>query len=302
MLWRKLSLASVVGQIPVGVVITRADGRIDYVNPYFETLLRARLDSLLGCRLDALRCPDGDRRQREACFRSGEGRLVYVQETIHPIRNGEGVPACFLHFLKDLSAHKRAESLNLLAFYDPLTRLPNRNLFEDRLAQAVASAERRGAGFALLYIDIDRFKHINDTWGHDAGDRALREAAARMAGALRRSDTLARLGGDEFAAILEDVADDADAREIAGKLVASCAECLHLDGISLHFTLSVGIGVYPRDGCDPLTLLKRADRAMYRAKVQGRNRCCTFENLHGSPLDTAGMTLRMELPEARSPC
>lgn len=285
--WHQLSLASIAGCIPVGMAVTRPDGCIEYANPHFEALLRTSGGALLGRKLDAYRCAS---QADESCFRSGEGAVVHVQETICPIREGGAV-----HFLKDLSSHKLAESLSLLAFYDALTGLPNRNLFQDRLAQAVAAAERRGTDFALLYIDIDRFKDINDTWGHDIGDRVLRETAARMSRALRRSDTLARVGGDEFAALLEEVTDDADAREIAEKLIACCAERLRIDGTSLHFTSSIGIGLYPRDGRDPAALLKRADRAMYRAKAQGRNRCCIAESLPGSLLEPARMTPELEL-------
>lgn len=165
----------------------------------------------------------------------------------------------------------RSELLSSFAFYDSLTGLPNRNLFKDRLARAILSAERRAGGFALFYIDIDRFKTVNDAWGHETGDRLPREAAARMSRVLRRSDTLARLGGDEFAAILEDVKTDAGACVVAEKLFALCGERYELNGSSLRVTLSVGISLYPQDGRDAAALLEHADRAMYQAKGQGRN-------------------------------
>ncbi len=279
--WRQLSLASIAGCIPVGVVITRPDGCIEYANPHLEALLRTSAGALLGQKLDAYRraSPRG-----ESCFRSSEGAIVHVQETIYPLRE-DGAAGGAVHFLKDLSSHKLAESLSVLAFYDTLTGLPNRNLFQDRLTQALAAAERRATGFALLYIDIDRFKDINDTWGHDVGDRALCEIAARMSRALRRSDTLARLGGDEFTAILDGVTHDKDARGIANDLIGSCAGHLLVDGIALRLTLSVGIGVYPRDGRDASTLLTRADYRMYRAKAQGGNRGNTAQIEQESRLD-----------------
>jgi len=278
MVWRKLSLAEVVEKIPIGVVVTRRDGRIEYANPYLHALLEEPGKGLIGRRLATLRqteasAPpiDGEEWRGESCLRIAAGSAIHVLEAVHPVHDESGAIACRIHFLQDLSAQKRAEHLSSLAFYDSLTGLPNRNLFKDRLARAILSAERRADGFALFYIDIDRFKTVNDAWGHETGDRLLREAAARMSRVLRKSDTLARLGGDEFVAILEDVKTHAGACAAAEKLFALCGEHYELNGSLLRVTLSVGIGLYPQDGRDAAALLEHADRAMYQAKAQGRN-------------------------------
>ena len=161
--------------------------------------------------------------------------------------------------------------LSGLAFYDSLTGLPNRYLFNDRLARAMATAQRSRSGFALLYIDIDHFKRINDTLGHDAGDELLRQLASRLKQSLRESDTVARLGGDEFVAVLEHVADARVAVGAVEKLLAECSGCYELGGSERKVTLSVGISLYPADAGDTESLLKCADAAMYRAKAAGRN-------------------------------
>ena len=278
MVWRKLGLAEVVEKIPIGVAVTRPDGCIEYANPHLHALLKEPAEGLLGRCLAAFRqgepSPppiDGEEWRGESCLRIAAGGAVHVLETVHPVHDESGAIACRIHFLQDLSEHKRAELLNSLAFYDSLTGLPNRTLFKDRLARAILRAERQADGFALFYIDIDRFKTVNDAWGHETGDRLLREAATRMSLVLRRSDTLARLGGDEFVALLEDVKTHAGAAAVAEKLFALCGERYELNGSFLRVTLSVGIGLYPQDGRDAAALLEHADRAMYQAKAQGRN-------------------------------
>jgi diguanylate cyclase (GGDEF)-like protein len=177
-----------------------------------------------------------------------------------------------MHFLQDLSLLKLSETLKNLAFYDSLTGLPNRNLFHDRLALAMATARRTRHGFAVLSVDIDRFKRVNDSFGHDAGDELLRQIAARMQACLRKTDTVARMGGDEFVAILEQVLDPELAAKMADKLLAGCCGDYELRGNRLRVTMSVGLSLYPRDGQEADILLKRADLAMYRAKATGKNR------------------------------
>ena len=163
------------------------------------------------------------------------------------------------------------EALQFVAKHDALTQLPNRIMFHDRLEIAVAKAKRNGRRLAVMFIDMDRFKVINDTLGHDAGDTLLREAAKRLAGALRSSDTVARLGGDEFVVLIEEVSDPVYLGSIAQKLIDALAASFLLSGQEYHITASIGISTYPDDSDDIQTLLKNADIAMYRAKEQGRN-------------------------------
>ncbi len=163
------------------------------------------------------------------------------------------------------------QQLAQLAQYDALTGLPNRALFQDRLGQAIARAHRSEREIAVLFLDLDRFKEINDSLGHEAGDRVLIEAAERMRLHLREGDSVARLGGDEFTVILEDVEGAEQVRGVAQKLLRAFAEPFRVDGQALFATLSIGIALYPRDGADAENLLRHADTAMYQSKSDGRD-------------------------------
>ena len=158
-----------------------------------------------------------------------------------------------------------------LARYDALTGLPNRNMFIDELERTLARARRSGDNFALFFIDLDRFKNINDSLGHGAGDRLLQVMATRLRELLRDSDLVARLGGDEFVVLLEGSADPKALAGVARKALAAVAEPVLIDGRSFQVTGSVGISLYPQDGSDAATLLKNADAAMYLAKDSGKN-------------------------------
>lgn len=287
-------LASVIQQIPIGVAITATDGRIEYLNPYLSALIGLDCREAAGLDLGAFR-PKGAARalqrikrrllcgnscQGETQIRKKEGGLFHALESIYALRAEDGAITHFIHFMQDISGQKLASALRHLAFHDSLTGLPNRNLLQDRLNREIAAAQRNHAGFAVIYIDIDRFKEINDTWGHDAGDGVLRAVVSRLRSALRRSDTLARLGGDEFVAILENAGKPALALSIAGKLLAACARPYRLNGHPV--TVSIGISLYPQHARTVEALLKCADSAMYKAKAAGRNTYRLFEPGTGS--------------------
>ena len=169
------------------------------------------------------------------------------------------------------------ERVEYLATRDPLTGLPNRMLVNDRLEQGVANAARKRAGLAFMFIDLDRFKTINDSLGHDVGDELLKRVAARLSACVRATDTVARLGGDEFAVILENLAGSGNrdvhegAQQVAEKMIAALASPIMINTHHLTTSCSIGIGIYPTDGPDPKTLMKHADVAMYDAKAKGRN-------------------------------
>lgn len=276
MVWHKLTLAGVIEHIPIGVAVTRPDGNIEYANSRLHALLDQSDGSLVGRELAAFRrsCAptlrDAQRWQGEAKFHSLGGTDICVLETVFPTHDTDGV-VYFIHLLQYLSAIHRADSSGAPAYYDSLTGLPNRNLFKERLLRAMLTSERTGSRFALCYLDVDRFKAINDTWGHDAGDKVLRETAERMSRALRKSDTLARLEGDEFATILGGVERPDDARRAADKLLLTGCEFHQFGKSFVRVTLSAGISLYPLDGHDAATLQQKADRAMYRAKADGGN-------------------------------
>ncbi|MBI4206195.1 MAG: PAS domain S-box protein [Betaproteobacteria bacterium] len=163
------------------------------------------------------------------------------------------------------------EAVKFVATHDALTGLPNRVMFNERLNHVIAQAQRYGRRLAILFIDLDRFKIINDTLGHESGDVLLREVATRLTDNLRATDTVARLGGDEFVVLVEEVSDPLDLAGVAHKLIAALGAGFPLFGQEYHVTASIGVSTYPDDGEDIQTLLKNADIAMYRAKEQGRN-------------------------------
>ena len=195
----------------------------------------------------------------------------------------------FVCILRDITERKDAErQLNQLANYDSLTGLPNRNLFRDRLTEALKRADRQKNPVALLFLDVDRFKIINDTLGHDMGDRLLQHVGSVLTASLRKSDTVAitnaeeknesshdstvaRLGGDEFTIIIEGFGKDEFLAKVAQKIINTFANPVHLGGHELYISVSIGIAVYPMDGTSQENLIKEADSAMYRAKEMGRN-------------------------------
>jgi diguanylate cyclase len=166
---------------------------------------------------------------------------------------------------------KANAQLEHAATHDALTGLPNRVLLADRLAQATAQSERYSRGFAVLVVDLDRFKSINDSLGHIAGDDMLKIVARRLSELLRKADTLARLGGDEFVLVLNEISGPRDAESVAAKVLASLTEPVTLSGLDVQISASIGISVFPEDGVDAETLLQHADAAMYHAKKNGRN-------------------------------
>jgi diguanylate cyclase (GGDEF)-like protein/PAS domain S-box-containing protein len=174
--------------------------------------------------------------------------------------------------LRDITERKLDEDrLDRLAYYDLLTSLPNRKLFYDRLNQVIARARRRKAKAAVLFVDLDNFKRINDTLGHDVGDLVLKEVALRLAGCLRDVDTVSRLAGDEFVVLLTDIAELADITVAAQRIIETLSDTYNVKDHELSVTTSVGISVYPSDGENGAVLLEKADLAMYRAKVMGQN-------------------------------
>jgi len=182
---------------------------------------------------------------------------------------------------RDITERKLAEQhLEFLANFDPLTGLPNRRLFFDRIGQSLLNAKRQEHLVGLLYLDLDRFKEVNDSFGHAVGDLLLKEVSERLAQALRLSDSVARMGGDEFTVILTKIVDPEDAAIVAQRIVGSLTKPFLLEGQPISIGVSIGIGIYPIDGEDPDTLLKKSDTAMYRAKGEGSN---LFRYYHRCP-------------------
>lgn len=199
-----------------------------------------------------------------------DGGHLDLQEVGEPFHDADGLVLGLITAIQDVSARRRAEeTIRHQANYDALTGLPNRPLFYDRLRQALRRAARLRNRMALLFIDLNRFKWVNDTLGHQTGDVLLREAAQRMAACLRESETIARIGGDEFTVILSDIGDREDAERVARRLLDCLSEPFRIAGQTLHISASIGVTFAPDQGSDPELLVKNADVAMYHAKRLG---------------------------------
>jgi diguanylate cyclase (GGDEF)-like protein/PAS domain S-box-containing protein len=284
-------------------------GRVLHLNRQINELLGTPLESTVGQPFWEIAMWAQSERQRrdvrEAVQRAAAG-LASRFDTIHSRADGEGLILDFsirpvfgadgaVEFLlpeaSDVTRQKAAEEqIRHLANNDPLTDLPNRTLLGDRVNQAIRSAERSKEPFALIFLDLDRFKHINDTLGHGVGDKMLKEIGKRLVASVRLPDTVARIGGDEFMLLLPDTT-ASGASVVAHKLLANVARTCTIDSHELAVTPSIGIAMYPDDGCEFSVLSKHADIAMYRAKSGGRN---TFNFYTREMHERSSRLLKME--------
>lgn len=201
-----------------------------------------------------------------------DGHSLWLHSNVVPIVNSEHEVEKVIVISRDTTDNKRKEEkLSKLAYYDVLTGLPNRRLFEDRFAQAAYTTDRTGKLTALMVLDCDRFKSINDTLGHDVGDEVIKEIAKRVRLAIRKTDTLSRLGGDEFTIVLPEVGSEREVVEIAERILQSIRVPLPVQGHTLNITTSIGISFYPKDGGDYEEVFKAADNSLYQAKENGRD-------------------------------
>jgi len=210
--------------------------------------------------------------QGEIWNRRKSGEVHPVWQNISAIRDERGRIVQYISIFSDITDKKMSERrIEHLAHYDVLTDLPNRVLFTERCEHALSRARREGHQLVLMFLDLDRFKHINDSLGHPVGDQLLQQVATRLLRLVREEDTVARLGGDEFVVVLEEVTDSNVVPSLAEKLLGAFAEPFSVNGGLLHVSASIGIALYPSDGVDVTTLVRNADAAMYRAKESGRN-------------------------------
>src|SRR5207302_1716271 len=243
--------------------------------------------------------------EREWMWVRKDGRELIVLLAVTALRNDAGAITGYLHVATDVTERKAAEALlrkqsaaitasmdgigivcvvrdisertyaeeqiKHLAYHDALTGLPNRLLFKDRLTVALSHAQRNGTRLSVLFLDLDRFKVINDSLGHNIGDQLLQAVAARVQSCVRESDTVARLGGDEFTILLAHLPHGEDAALVAQKIIDAVRYPFHIEGREFFMTTSIGISLYPDDGVDAESLIKNADTAMYQAKEQGRD-------------------------------
>lgn len=277
-----------------GIVITDADARIIAVNDAFSSITGYAREEVIGRNPRILRSGIHDAGFYAALWRdllaqghwSGEisnrrkdGEVYVELLTISAVRDAAGEPRQFLGLFSDITPLKeQARRLENIAHYDALTALPNRVLLADRLQQSMAQAQRRGQPMAVVYLDLDGFKGINDCHGHETGDQLLIAAATRMRQALREGDTLSRLGGDEFVAVLPDLPDVSASVPLLARLLAAAAQPLSVGDLVLQVSASLGVSFFPQaDEVDADQLLRQADQAMYQAKLAGRNRYHVFD-------------------------
>jgi len=270
------------------IIVTDDRGCIVDVNPAFSLVTGYERGEVLGRSLDMLRSDrqtvadyeamwsivrsDG-KWQGELWSRRRNGEVYPEWASICAVRSDDGEVTHFVTVGTDISQRKVSEQrLQYLANYDPLTELPNRAAFNQHLEQAIQRAGRSGLRLAVMFVDLDRFKMVNDSLGHEAGDRVLCEAATRLRDCLRVNDAVCRLGGDEFVIVIENLAEVTAVAAIAGKVLQSIARPFIAEGQEFHITASVGIAGYPDDGSDRQQLLRNADVAMYRAKELGKNK------------------------------
>lgn len=276
-----LSLRKAVENMQIGVTITDAKGKIIYTNPADAEIHGYSVEELINKEARIFSPPDirkpmpqsprkRFRRESVNVRKDGSTFPVYLMSDV--VINEKGDVLATVTTCEDISERKRnEETIRNLAFFDALTGLPNRSLFNDRLRQELAKARRHNQLLVVMFIDLDRFKVINDTFGHNTGDLFLQALAARLKGIVREGDTVGRLGGDEFIFLFPDINHIEDADAIVRKIIERLSEVFVLNGKELYITASIGISVFPDSGDDVETLVKNADTAMYYAKEQGRN-------------------------------
>jgi diguanylate cyclase (GGDEF)-like protein/PAS domain S-box-containing protein len=286
---------SVVTCLTEGIVMQSRDGKILTSNPSAERILRIKPDGLIGLTRGSyfkrVLAENGreilrDELPSQIVLRTGKplldlvvglemenGEIVWISENVLPIQKaGETEPSAVLLSFTDISVVKEAQRrLQHMATHDALTQLPNRSFLSERLSRSLAQARGRKQQVAVLFLDLDRFKNVNDALGHEAGDSLLKMVADRLASCIREHDMLARLGGDEFVVLAENFDSSAHLIALAERILQIISEPFRIEGNEHYLGVSIGIGIYPDDGADGPTLLRCADSAMYYAKECGRN-------------------------------
>jgi len=280
-------LSSVMEQTADIIVVTDTEGKIEYVNPSFEKITgytyNEAVNNSPGLVASGLHKSEfykhmwetitaGESYSNIFINRRKDGSLYYEEKTITPIKDQSGTITHYVATGKDISERIQIqERLQHMAHHDALTDLPNRNLFLDRLQQSLNRARWHDRLVAVMFMDLDRFKIINDTLGHNVGDQLLLQLSQRLAKTVRDGDTIARFGGDEFAILLDDINSESHISSLAEKLLDTLATPFKFNKQELFVTASIGVSIFPNDGEDSDTLLRNADVAMYRAKDLGKN-------------------------------
>ena len=304
------TLSTAIEQSPVSIAITDREGKITYINPKFEDVTGYPSAEVIGRGIDFTlqdktgqssfldawnTINKGKEWSGEFCNIRHDGQLFWEFVKVSPITDKNGAITNFIVIKEDISTRRRVEEQLLRqAHYDDLTGLPNRNLMINRLDLAIEESIRNDKPGALICIDLDRFKDVNDTLGHDFGDELLKEAAFRLRACIRRFDTLTRMGGDEFVIILPEICDSDDAQHLAERVIEAFNQPFTIDGQNHLITATAGLVLFPENGNDPQTLLRNSDVAMNKAKDLGRNRYQFFtEEINSSLIQRLDMETRL---------
>lgn len=295
-------LSTILEGIADGVIATDAHGVVTFMNPVAAALTGWKPDSVVSRRLeDIVMLYDGD---KESSFSLSPQEIIEhgsfpknipnlwivsqqkktpVEIKASVIHDENGAPTGLVILIHDITERRQhEEQLRVLAIHDSLTQLPNRILFFDRLNLALSQVRRHGHRLAILMLDLDHYKKINDTYGHSVGDLLLKEVGKRLQGAIRSSDTVARFGGDEFVLLLPEIHSPSDATQIAKRILEVISSPFEINGLPLFITVSIGIAIFPEDGDDRDSLITNADLALYAAKDRGRNCFFFYSNLNKS--------------------
>lgn len=285
--WEMAKLSSALEQTADSIMITDRHGVIEYVNPAFEAITGFSKEEACGNSPSIIKSGRNDKKEYERLWlgilrgevyrnvlinRKKDGSLYYEEKTISPLKDSNGKITHFISSGKDITERMQSEErLHHLAYHDILTDLPNRVLLVERINNAIKQARGAEQRCAVMFIDLDRFKNINDTLGHSVGDLLLQKVPARLLSCVRDRDTVARFGGDEFALLLEKVPNSEAVAKVAEKLIEVLSQPYEIHNQKLYLSASIGISISPDDSTDANTLIKNADTAMYRAKDTGRN-------------------------------
>ena len=283
------AISTTLSSISEGVITLDSEGRVTYANPFAEELLGVERGSTVGKSIDAVLVlsdekaaratiedlPDAERGPRvtRALLALPRKKPLRIELVRSDLRHAAGARRGEVVVFRDVTERElREREIRTLAYRDTLTNLPNRLSLHELLSLELAHARRNRGSLAVLFVDLDDFKQVNDTYGHAAGDELLRATAARLRSSLRETDTVARLGGDEFAVVLPGAQDVQDVEHVVAKLFAALGEPVMFEGHALRAKASIGMALYPEDGTAADALLRRADQAMYRAKEAGGGR------------------------------
>ncbi|OAN54694.1 hypothetical protein A6A04_12280 [Paramagnetospirillum marisnigri] len=288
---REQWLEGIINTVADGIVTVDKNGIVQTFNPAAERIFDFKADEVIGKSIRQL-VPDPVAKKlgqeagqgwhdilsmgEELMGMRKDGVAFPMEASVSEMQQGEGV--AYASVVRDITARKRAEEhIRHLAHHDSLTGLPNRFLFGDRLEAAITRADRHQTRIALVFIDLNKFKPVNDTYGHAVGDMVLIGVAKRLSNCLRKTDTVARIGGDEFVAILEEISGEKEIRRLVGKIMVAVSSPETIDGVEPSLGASLGIALYPDDSTESIDLIDKADKAMYLAKRTGG--VCLFPDI-----------------------